>query len=184
MNQDYNIQEFTSFLKENTEPPTALSRGVALEVKKQLSPSLGFIIIKLLFFHAIGSFITLLFCPQFGISITGINGIMTSVMQIHPALCFFLCGVMWMLVGQALTYSLLTWDEQRIIGQTRWGFGLGIMLLTVLIFGCLGRIDFDWWFSIWALGGVGVIFLFNWKIGAKVSRVQHAAILTTGSHKN
>lgn len=161
------LNEFSEFLRADVAPPPSVERELFAKVRKALNPSYPWTVLKLFAFHAAGSFITLLFCPQFGISLTGSDGLMPYLMRIHPALCFFFCGISWMLVGQTLTYALLTFDEQRILGRSRWGLAFSIIVLSVLVFGCLGEVQLDRWLVLWGTGGVAVVGLFNAPLARK-----------------
>lgn len=115
------FDEFKEFLASHAEPSPSIGVTLFSKIHRDLNPPYPMIVLKLFSYHVVGSFVTLLFCPQFGISLTGSEGLMPYLMGVHPALCFFVCGVTWMVVGQALTYRLLTLDEQRVLGRSRVG---------------------------------------------------------------
>jgi hypothetical protein len=129
-----------------------------------MNPARGLVILKVYLFHALGSLVTLLFCPQFGISLTGKSLLMPLLMDIHPALCFFGCGLLWMIVGQLLTFAFLSLDEHRVLGNTEWGLGLSVIAISLLFFGCLGQVQFDEWLISWLAGGGITLGLFNIKL--------------------
>ncbi|MBI3295548.1 MAG: hypothetical protein HYZ71_12555 [Deltaproteobacteria bacterium] len=154
-------RDFAKFKSLNTLPSRELQERTKLRVKSLLNPSLSVTVTKFFLFQAVGSLVTLTFCPQFGLSLTGSLGFMPYLMQIHPAVCFFFCGLSWMAIGQGLNYFFLTIDEQRVVGNSRWGIAFASIALSLLFFGCLGRIQIDGWLAIWALGALLVTLVFN-----------------------
>lgn len=166
------IREFVAFMEGYEEPPKDIEQGLSVRIHSAINPSLRFTIGKLFLFHVAGSFITLLFCPQFGISLTGSLGLMGYLMSVSPGLCFFGCGLLWMVVGQALTYLFFTIDEQRILGRYRWGTVFTILLLSVLLFTCIGGLRIDEWLLLWVLGAITISATFNWPVVYTLRRIQ------------
>lgn len=171
------IKEFESFLSEAKEPPRELEVSLAAEIRKQLNPSIPLTVSKLFLLNLVGSVATLSLCPQYGLSLTGSMGIMHYLMGIHPALCFFVCGLLWMLGGQVLASFLLNWDEQRVLSQYYWGAGFSFILFSVLGFACLGSLTLDLWLLFWAVGAMAVIFTFGSRIKIKLRRFESLALL-------
>ena len=173
MRRTTEFEEFISFLGQNADPPAILESNLITKIRKALNPPLSSILAKLFLFHVLGSLVTLVFCPQFGLSLFAPLGIVPDfLMRIHPALCFFGCGLTWMLGGQGLAYAYFTIDEQRVLGRYRWGTAFTIILLTILLFACVGEIQFDEWFLLWLLGGVVVVIVFNWLAIATLRRLK------------
>lgn len=169
------IREFAAFMEGYAEPPKRVEEVLFQKIRAALNPSLPFTIGKIFLFHVVGSFITLLFCPQFGISLTGSLGVMGYLMGVSPGLCFFGCGLIWMVIGQALTYAVFTIDEQRILGQYRWGAIFTILLLSILLFACVGALRLDEWLLLWVLGAATVTATFNWPVLWTLRRFNHYA---------
>ena len=96
-------------------------------------------------------------------------------MEVHPALCFLSCGLFWMLGGQAMAYALLTIDEQRVLGDYRWVTYFSILLLSILLFACLGTLQLDLWFALWGVGAISVILFFNLKAVLQLRRLRALA---------
>lgn len=172
------IKEFAAFMQENAEPPKHIESALFAKIHSALNPSLPFTLGKVFLFHVLGSFITLLFCPQFGLSLTESLGMMGFLMSVSPGLCFFGCGLIWMIGGQALTYAFFTLDEQRILGGYRWGTLFTILLLSILLFTCVGALRIDEWFLLWVLGAATVTAVFNWPVVSALRRLHSSARLT------
>ncbi len=166
------MKEFSAFVAAKGEsPPKAIEEALFQKIHSALNPSLPVALAKFFGFHVLGSFVTLLMCPQFGLSLFDSAGLMPEfLMEIHPGLCFFGCGLMWMVVGQALTYLFFTIDEQRILGAYRPAGIITVLLLSVLLFGCLGSLRLDEWLLFWILGAGAITFAFNWPIERKLRR--------------
>ncbi len=172
------LKEFSLFLKGNVEPSAAISNTVLTYVNKRLNPSILWTLIKVFLFHVFGSASTLLFCPQYGLSLIGSSqGVMPYLMKIHPAFCFVVCGIIWMVGGQVLSYFFLTLDEKRVLGNYRWGFAFGAIALSLLGFACLGSLTFDLWLGLWLVGALTIITLCNVSIGLELRHMCRRASL-------
>lgn len=172
---------FQSFLTDGTEPPMELQSRVLSRIAKELCPSIPRSVAKLLACNATGSVLTLLLCPQYGLSLTGAQGVMPWLMGLHPALCFFVCGLLWMLGGQFLAKVFLSWDEQRVLSGYYWGAGFSFILVSVLAFACIGSLTLDGWLIAWGLGAVVVTSAFTFRLRARVRRIEIAAQLVVSS---
>lgn len=172
MNEE-ELKEFSLFLKGNLEPPPAISQRIFSYVHAALNPSIPWTVFKVFLFHVLGSAVTLFFCPQYGISFIGSSqGIMPYIIKIHPAFCFVACGFIWMIGGQLLSYFLLTIDEKRVMGGYRWGFGFAAIGMSLLMFGCLGQLNFDLWLGLWILGAVSIVIFWNWRIDFQLRQLR------------
>lgn len=77
-----------------------------------------------------------------------------------------------MILGQVFSLAFLTFDEQRVFGNYRWGTGFSLILLSLLLFGCLGSLDFDMWLAVWILGVLTVTTSLNLKPHLAFKRVR------------
>lgn len=175
------MKEFESFLGSSHEPPHELRDNILSQIQKRLNPSVPITVLKLFAFNLVGSVSTLALCPQYGLSLAGATGFMRYLMDVHPALCFFVCGLMWMLGGQLLVNLFLSWDEQRVLSRYHWGTGFAFILFSVLGFACLGSLTLDGWLLAWGLGAIVVSSAFSFRIRAKMKRVEWAAQRAVGS---
>jgi hypothetical protein len=178
MSRQDEIDEFTLFMESNEPPPLHVETAILSKIRKELNPPLPLVVSKLFAFHVVGSLFTLILCPQYGLSLFGSLGVLPSfIMQIHPALCFFVCGVMWMIGGQSMTFAFLTIDEQRVLGHGRWATAFSITVLSVLLFACVGSLTLDLWFALWVFGAGSVILFFNWRATKRLSRLRAGLVL-------
>ena len=172
MDNKQDLREFVSFLKSSVEAPAACAQPLRSQLKKELNPSLSRTLGKSFVLHAAGSLVTLALCPQFGVSVTGSHGLMPYLMAIHPALCFFACGVLWMVIGEILSLVFLSFDEQRVLGSTRWGLSFSLILLSLLGFACFGHVQIDTWLVVWLLGALSVAFGLNLRLLFQFRRIS------------
>ncbi len=174
MNKE-NLKEFQSFLANGLEPAREVDNRLLERMKQELNPSLPKSVGKLFICNALGSSLTLFLCPQYGLSLTNMQGVMPWLMNVHPALCFFVCGLPWMMGGQILANLFLSWDERRVLSRYYWGTGFSFILFSVLAFACLGSLTFDGWLVAWGLGALAVSSAFAIRIRLRVNRALLAA---------
>lgn len=167
------MREFSAFMEGYAQPPKHIEEALFAKIRVALNPDLPLTFTKFFLFHVFGSLVTLLFCPQFGISLIDSLGVIPGyLMKLSPGICFFGCGLLWMVGGQALTYLLFTMDEQRVLSRYRLAGIFTILLLSLLLFGCLGSLRLDEWLLSWALGAGAVTFSFNWPIVRTLRRFR------------
>jgi hypothetical protein len=118
------FQEFMSV--EGEEPPRNLSNQILSKIHGSLNPSQIKVFSKLLLIHLIVGTITLLFCPQFGLSPLGSMGLMGLLMKFGDYVCMLGCGAVF-LGGTSLTAALILRPEEiRVLRDHR------ILQLSVL----------------------------------------------------
>lgn len=94
-------KEFTDFL--NTEPvsvPDSITDKIMTTIHAEMNPSAFKVFSKISVVHLIIGFVTLLFCPQFGISLTSLAGLTHYLMPLGHEFCTFVCGAVF--VGTSL----------------------------------------------------------------------------------
>lgn len=132
-------KEFQNFiLASEMKPPDGITDALLSKVRIELNPSSWKVFSKMTFIHAVVGTITLLFCPQFGISLFSDMGLMALFMQFGEIACMFGCGSVF-LGGSALVSALILRPEEiKVIRKNRWvqfsilsGFSLGALI-------CLG----------------------------------------------
>ncbi|MBY0384713.1 hypothetical protein K2X05_06100, partial [bacterium] len=88
--------EFTDFLlTESVAVPQKLTETILTKIHNELNPSFLHVFKKISFIHLILGFFTLLFCPQFDISITSQLGLVPYLMQFGHEVCTFGCGAIF-----------------------------------------------------------------------------------------
>lgn len=96
--------EFSDFLMtEPVEVPPMLTETIIAKIQNELNPSFLQVFGKISSIHFIVGLFTLLFCPQFDISITSQVGLVPYLMQFGHEVCTFGCGAIF--VGTSLLAS-------------------------------------------------------------------------------
>ncbi|MBY0316279.1 MAG: hypothetical protein K2Q26_12205 [Bdellovibrionales bacterium] len=152
-------KDFSEFLlTEPVEVPERLTNSILEKIHRELNPSAWKVFSKVSLIHFAVGFVTLLFCPQFGISITSQLGVMPYLMQFGHEVCMLGCGAIF--VGFSLftaSFSLKA-EEIRVLKNNAF---LQMLLLTTLSIG----------FFI-AIGGEIVITLgLIWMAGAIIGGI-------------
>lgn len=127
------LKEYEEFAKiAPVEPPTAVSVRVLDRIRGLLNPPGWSIFFKLSVIHAVVGTVTLLFCPQFGISPLKGAGLMSVYMHMGPHLCMIACGATFLSFSALVTSILLSSDEVRKL--RKWGVvQIGLLSLLSLV---------------------------------------------------
>lgn len=170
--QQLYVQEFQEFLAvREAEPPVSISENVLVRIQREMSPASWLVFSKLALIHWVVGTVTILFCPQFGISLTGGMGIMSFFMKFGEEICMIACGVVFM-SGSALCGALFLRPEEVVtIRKKRYLQMASLALLSMGVFVCMG-VGFLLSLALfWILGSVlggllglefGWIFRFKW----------------------
>ncbi len=149
------IEEFQDFMAaEQAQAPKAVSDYILARVHKDLNPSSWLVFAKVSAIHALMGFITLLFCPQFGLGFTDGMGLMALFMRFGDQACMVGCGAVFM-GGSLLTASLVLRDEEaRVIRQTELLQVSTLALLSMGVFICAGVGVVASLGAFWVLGSI------------------------------
>ena len=150
------LDEFKEFMALNStaQPPRHLTGSIMATVHRDLNPSLWTVFLKLSLIHAIVGGVTLLFCPQFGFSLTSGMGLMGIFMRFGEQACMVGCGAVFM-GGSLLAASLLLRPEEvRAIRKKELLQVALLALLSVGAFICVGSGIVASLAVFWILGSV------------------------------
>ena len=160
--------EFADFLLvEPVEVPHKVTETVFSEIHHELNPSSLQVFGKISYTHFIIGFFTLLFCPQFDISITSQLGLVPYFMQFGHEVCTFACGAIF--VGISLLASSFHLKPEDIKVLKKYEL-LQLLVLSSLSLGFFLALGAEIILSlgiIWTAGAVvgGVLTLnFGWAI--------------------
>lgn len=165
------IEEFQEFMgAHEAQVPQALSDSILSRVHKDLNPSSWLVFAKVSAIHAVMGFVTLLFCPQFGLGFTDGMGLMALFMRFGEQACMVGCGAVFM-GGSLLTASLvLRHEELRVIRKTELLQVSTLALLSMGVFICTGVGVVASLSGFWVLGsilgGLGT-FELGWAVRRK-----------------
>jgi hypothetical protein len=164
LNQDFQqFQETSNIAASNT-----IKKNVLNHVKKDLNPGHSLVYSKLLAVHAMIGSLTLLFCPQFSLSLTH---------QFHlfhyfhhtfgKYVCMFICGTIFIGSGAVFAAYILKKSEVRLIKETKWLYYTSISMVAVLSFMLLGADVYlplaTFWFAGASTSGI-VLFDLNYRL--------------------
>jgi hypothetical protein len=93
--------------------PEELSNTVVARVESDLRPSSFLVFTKTAAIHAVIGAITLLACPQFGISYFGNHGLMHYLMQFGESVCMLGCGAFFTMFSLLAASLILRPEEIR-----------------------------------------------------------------------
>ena len=101
----------------------------------------------------VGAF-TLLFCPQFGVSLTSGRGLMPYLMKYGESLCMLGCGALFTALSILVASLVLRPEEVRVLKEKEL---LQLALLSTLSLGALALLggEFALTFAlVWLLGAI------------------------------
>lgn len=132
-------KEFSEFLM--TEPvkvPDGISERILNKIHAELNPSAWKVFSKVSLIHFAVGFVTLLFCPQFGISITSQLGVMPYLMQFGHEVCMLGCGAIF--VGFSLFAASLSLkpEEIKVLKMNNFLQMLSLTTLSIGFFIAMG----------------------------------------------
>jgi hypothetical protein len=167
-------KDFAEFMnKGETQVPDALSTQVLSQIHKELNPSATNVFLKIAFIQfAVGS-VSLLFCPQFGISLTSSQGIMPYLMKFGEGVCMLGCGAIFTAFSLLIASFALRPEEVRALKQHELLHLLSLATLSLGAFLCLGGEIVLTLGFVWILGAIiGGIFTLElgWALRAKLAR--------------
>ncbi len=148
-------KEFQEFMATSEiEPSKKVSKVIQEHVYRELNPSSAYVFGKLALVHLVVGTITLLFCPQFGLSLTSHMGLMHWLMQFGSAVCMFGCGVFFLGTSALVASFVLRPEEIKIIRKTQfWQFAL-LAIVSMGIFLTLGPQAFETLAILWVAGSI------------------------------
>lgn len=162
MNKDHFQKEYSEFKQQDEiKVPAHLSASILKEVQEDLVPRNTIVFSKLVLTQGFISLITLLFCPQFSLSLTNNHKLFHYFHHnFGPYICMLICGSIFLGIGGLFSSSLLSIAEIKKIKESKvfYYFGLSILALgTLLLFGA--KLYFTMT-MIWMIGAIvsGVLF--------------------------
>lgn len=147
--------EFEEFLEADcASVPSTLSDQVLNSVFQKLYPSFWQVLGKLAIVQAAGGALTLLFCPQFGVSLSNNYGLMYYLMQYGENVCMAGCGALFTGVCLLIASLAMKPEEVRVLREHRL---LQVGTVAALSLGsllCLSTDVAERIALIWALGAI------------------------------
>ncbi|MCK5882064.1 MAG: hypothetical protein KAG61_00125 [Bacteriovoracaceae bacterium] len=157
--------DFNDFLTSGDKaPPKKLDQLLMSKIKADLDPLHSVVFIKLLFIQAFIGFLSLLFCPQFELSLT--NNFKLFHFFHHNLgtyWCMAACGTVFIGSGAIVASLILSGRERAKVLSSKGLYSMaitGIALSFFIIFGTRIYLDI---LSFWALGATisGILSMFS-----------------------
>lgn len=160
--------DFREFLEmEEVAVPQALSARVADPILRKLNPSFWQVFLKLILIQAVAGGVSLLYCPQFGVSFTSSHGLMHYLMQYGETVCMVGCGALFTGASLLVASFALRPEEVRVFREHRLLQMTSIAALSIGAFFCVGGTIVGGLALVWALGAIvgGMVTLeLGWSI--------------------
>lgn len=147
--------DFRTFLEAGPEQaPRALSESIVGTVESDLQPSFWKVLLKIAGIQAAAGAVSLLFCPQFGVSFTSSNGLMPYLMRFGLGVCMLGCGAFFTGLSLLIASWLLRPEEVRALRERRLFQLTVVAALSLGAFICSGAEVLASLALAWALGAI------------------------------
>ena len=148
-------KDFQDFCESKSHVSSSWGKEILDHVYKDLNPNKLILVLKLFLIHVFVGGITLLFCPQFELSLTS-NVEFYHFFHRHFGIyvCTAVCGALFMASGACLAGFILRFSELKILFSSKYLLHFlmsGMALLSFFILGA--RIPLELAFA-WMFGGV------------------------------
>jgi hypothetical protein len=152
MNKDFN-----DFLDSTKNPPTEISHIIRDKIRKDLDPNHKVVFGKLVLVQGFIGFISMLFCPQFNMSLTNNHDVFHYFhYTFGEQVCMLICGSIFLGSGAIFASYLLSEGEINKIHSTRHLYFTSLSIIAASVFAVLGA-------------QIYLNMLFFWLLGACVS---------------
>lgn len=161
--------DFPRFVKEDSDSaPSHLSAAILTHVKQEIEPEHKSIFFKLISIQAFVGIVSLIFCPQFELSLTNNYELFHFFhYKFGEQICMMICGAIFLGSGALAASFLLNRFELKRIGESNflYSFTIGFIALSVLF--VLGTPVYNSLLLFWFSGAIGsnlIIFFTTKKI--------------------
>ena len=162
LNNDF--QQFSSSTHSST-PPETTKISILNFIKQELNPSHSVIFGKLIVIQAFIGLLTLIFCPQFNLSLTNNYELFHYLHHnFGEYICMMACGSIFMGSGAFFSTYLLTASEVSTLKKSKLLYYFGITSCAIIIFLLFGAEIYLNLAFFWIIGSVlagSIIFEIN-----------------------
>ncbi|CBW25808.1 putative membrane protein [Halobacteriovorax marinus SJ] len=165
LQENHYKDDYRNFLNSHESAPRTLSHSIVERVAAELNPNKSIVFAKLLFLQLFVGILTMLFCPQFQMSLTNNHQLFHYFHHnFGEYICMMICGAIFLGSGAVVAAYTLDLEEVRVIRRTNGLFYLaisGIALVGFLTFGAKLYLDLT---LIWVIGaslGASVMLALN-----------------------
>ena len=166
-------KDFLNFIhSDGVNPPDELNNKILGYVKHELNPSHKIVFGKLLSIQVFIGFFTLIFCPQFNLSLTNNYELFHYLHhKFGESICMSICGLIFVGSGTLLAAYMLKVGEIRKIKDSQFLYYFSIVSIALITFLLIGADVYlnlaIFWFIGAYVGGL-VLFKINRVIRRKV----------------
>lgn len=156
-------KDYTSFeqCKESTVPED-LTNKVLETIEKKINPPVQNTIGKAFFLQTISGFLTLLFCPQFGLSLSGYSDLFDFLHRTFGnTICTIICSFIFILPGVIVTVNTLTSDEIRQLSEVRIPFQVSYSIVICALILMTGSESFSFSSVYWIAAASMIASIFT-----------------------
>ncbi|OIQ18932.1 MAG: hypothetical protein BM556_06520 [Bacteriovorax sp. MedPE-SWde] len=141
-----NKQDFKDFLRTNKSSPSEdTSKNILNSIRREMIPNKGIVFTKLILVQAFIGAITMIFCPQFSMSLTSNDELYHFFHRTFGHYgCMMVCGSIFIGSGALFSSTILNWAEIRLLKESKLlsYFGLsGLFALSFLFVGAQVYLD-------------------------------------------
>ena len=149
--------------KEDFEVPQSLTTIVLSTVHSSLNPSHKIIYSKLFCIQLFMGIISMLFCPQFELSLTNNHDLFHFFHRTFGAkICMIICGAIFMGSGAIFSSSLLTFHELKKIYNSKYLYFTSLSGVFISLFSIYKTEVFLQMALLWIIGSIlSAIFIFK-----------------------
>lgn len=152
-----NKQDFESFTQGETPSPTHLDERVLTFVHNELNPPHQKVFLKLVLVQGFIGALTLLFCPQFNLSLTNYYDLFHFFhMTFGHKICMIICGGIFLGSGAFFSTYILSNEEVNQIKKSRFLYYTGLSILAVSTFMVFGAEVYLNAVIFWLIGSIGI----------------------------
>lgn len=153
--------DFSDFVKNNSvTTPQHLSDSILSHVKNELEPDHKIVFFKLFSIQAFVGVFSLLFCPQFELSLTNNYDLFHYFhYTFGEQICMMICGSIFLGSGALVASFLLNEFEIKRIANSKFLYSFSITSIALLTLFTIGTASFSSLLLFWLLGAIGSQFL-------------------------
>ena len=129
------MHEFAEFVDaEPVAPLKSTDAAILGVVEKDLRPTLWRIFSKATLVQVAAGLATLTICPQFGVGFGGHNELLHTLhLATPPALFYIICGLIFVIIGGALSGLVLSRSEIRSVVTVKYPYFAAYAVLTYVL---------------------------------------------------
>ncbi|MBC76085.1 MAG: hypothetical protein CME64_08720 [Halobacteriovoraceae bacterium] len=148
-------EDYKDFLNDSHKTPKRLDESVLHMVHSDLDPSHKVVFIKLALIQGFIGVLTMLFCPQFNLSLTNNYDLFHYFhTNFGHAICMIICGSIFLGSGAIFAASILSKAELKKIHSCAPLYYMGLSIIAVSAFMILGAEVYLNLLTFWLLGAI------------------------------